>query len=179
MLSVDDLPRRDRKWFRRWLEYHDPRNSDFGEFSDEAVDGLIRNARPENLTERPAASVAAAPPEVDKSVRREVRRPGNDPALPPPRIADVAPAAPAPPRVTDGAGRALPTGGVKFPALPQGPLGRTVLQVFKAGDTPALLLERSCGDSRLDRFAMNAFLSLAQRDPAPEFIVVEWRGAEK
>ena len=100
-------------------------------------------------------------------------------ALPPPPPEDVAPVASAAGKVTDGGGRELPLNGLELPPRTPRTVGRTVLRVFDGGNAPVLLLDGSCGDGRLDGFAIRNLAFLARRQPIPEYIVVEWPEVRK
>lgn len=41
LMALGDMTAEDRRWFSGWLEYHDPRNSDFGDFGDEITGGVL------------------------------------------------------------------------------------------------------------------------------------------
>ena len=180
MLSLADFPVEAREGFRNWLDYHDPRS--FGDcgFGDEVEEGVLREVRTARLTKRPEAVIPT--PAAAVGAFREV--PGRKlperilPPPPPPREENVPETSAALGKVTDGSGRELPLGKLKLPPRTSRTVGRTVLRVFNGG-APALLLDSSCGDGRLDGFAIRTLAFLARRDPAPEYIVIEWPEARK
>ena len=179
MLSAADFPAAGREGFRSWMKYHDPRSFDDCGFGEDVTEGVLRDARAVRPVKRRETVIPVRAAAV--GAFREV--PGR--ALPvrtlpppPPREA-AAPVASAAGKVTDGGGRELPLDGLKL--LPRTPrtVGRTVLRVFDGGNAPVLLLDGSCGDGRLDGFAIRNLAFLARRQPTPEYIIVEWPEAQK
>ena len=178
MLTEKDFPKAQRKWFRRWMAYNDPRNSGRAEFGEKLIGDKMREAVPDRIREPSNADIPTPSAEIGKF--REV--PGRK--LPSPTYLPAPPRGELPPpvvsgSVTDGEGRPLPLGGLKLPARTPRTTERTVLRVFKSGSEPVLLLERSCGDPNLDDFAIRELLFLARDEAAPEFMIVEWPEARK
>ena len=180
MLALSDFPKKERVWIRRWLDYNDPRNFDRGEFDEKLIGGALQNAlkEPPDIKSRSDAEIPVRSVEVGKF--REVRggKLSSPTLLPLPPRDEPKPAVVSG-AVTDGKGRTLPLGGLKLPARTPAATGRTVLRVFRSGAEPVLLLERSCGDAKLDDFAIHSLRTLVGRGSAPEFIVVEWPEARK
>ena len=178
MLTADDFPAAQREGFRNWIEYHDPRNSIRCRIGDGVVCGGLRDVRPAGLKSDLCTDIPVRPAVV--AGFREVAGGGVPPRTLPPGPPRVRPAPVfAAGGVRDGEGNVLPLENVKLPPRTPRTVGRTELRVLNGGDTPALLLQYSCGDAALDSFAMRSLAFLARRDPAPEFIIVEWPEGEK
>ena len=180
MLSAADFPAEEREGFRNWMTYHDPQRFDDYGFGEEVVDGVLRDVRTVRAAKRPevvvpvrAAAVAAFREVPGRKLPVRILPP------PPPREEAAPDVSAATGKVTDGVGRELPLGKLKLPSRTSRTVGRTVLRVFDGGKAPVLLLDSSCGDRKLDGFAIRSLLFLASRQPAPEYIIVEWPEARK
>jgi len=177
MLGSSDFRADQREGFRNWIEYHDPRGSIRGDIDDAVVGEILRDVRPAGLKSELGGDIPLRAPAVgdfSEVPGRGVPARTLPPAPPREKAASVAAAA-----VTDGEGNELPVGDMKLPPRTPRTTGRTVLRVFNGGNTPALLLEKSCGDAELDGFAMRSLAFLAGRGSTPEFMIVEWPEAEK
>ena len=179
MLTLKDLPASRRKGFSSWLEYHEPRGVIRGNIDDAAIGGVLRDVRPPKLKSDLGGAMPIRPAAVGKfsEVPGSGPQPRHMPPSPPRR--ETAPVAVSSGGVTDGEGNVLPHGDLKLPPRTPLAVGRTVLRVFNGGDTPALLLESSCGDGKLDDFALRSLAFLTRGELTPEFMIVEWPEAEK
>ena len=177
MLALSDFPPAEREGVRNWMVYNDPRDSVRDPYGAAAAGGVPPEV-PKELTTRVKADIPVRTAAVKKFREVPGRKLDAPRALPLPPRGGTGPAA-AVGGVCDGEGRALPLGGLELPVRTPHTRGRTVLRVFKPGGSPVLILEKSCGDDRLDGFAAHKLLFLARGDPAPEFIVVEWPEARK
>lgn len=180
MLSAADFPAEEREGFRNWMKYHDPQGfGDYG-FGEEVEEGVLRNIHTIRQVKRPEAVIPVRAAAVGAfSEVPERKLPVRTLPPPPPREEALPVVSAAAGRVTDGAGRELQLGDLELPSRTARTLGRTVLRVFDGGNAPVLLLDSSCGDRKLDRFAIRSLLFLARRRPAPEYIIVEWPEGRK
>ncbi|MBP5531726.1 MAG: hypothetical protein J6Y54_06845 [Lentisphaeria bacterium] len=177
MLTLSDFPAKEREGGRNWLNYNDPRDFVRDSYGDTVTGDALREV-PKELTARVGTDIPIRTVEVKKFRKVPGRQLSAPATLPLPARARTAPVAAAG-SVRDGEGRVLPLGGLELPSRTPHTRGRTVLRVFKPGGAPVLLLERSCGDDRLDGFAAHKLLFLARGESAPEFIVVEWPEVRK
>lgn len=161
---------------RRWLDRHDPANmvrSSFrGGYSAQLPEPSLRiSASPTP----PAPSVA--PPAPEPRPFRALDAGNAAPAVRIPAAAAAHPVekAPAVPAVTDENGRALPFDDVRLPFRSAAVQGDTVLRVVKLGGLSTAVLERSCGDPELDRFAVGLPLGrLSELEREPEYVILRW-----
>ncbi len=165
--------------FRRWLDYHDPAHfsrSDFpGGFSAQLP---LTNRENEIPGRRPRTVVRQAAPRI-----RAFRRLPEAEAPPAAVLKTILPSPPASgvreaevrPAVIDDHGREVPLSGIKLPFRTKAVSGDTVLRVLGSGAMPTLILDSSCGDAGLDRFAQGVLATtVTALDPPPLYLIVRW-----